>query len=185
MEEAPVPADVDRRPRWRAWLPRIFAVAVLLAAGAVVLVRTEVIGGPTAAERTATVTADLNRRMTTTLEQLPSTGHEGHGTATSAESRTICGTRVYGYEPADANSSNNPYEANEIRQLSAVVRKFVEQLPERERTIIKGHYSEHQEFQTIAAQLSITKGRVAQLHARALQRLREALERAPKLDRKL
>ena len=107
MEEAPAPVDTDRRPSWRAWLPRVFAVAVLLAAGLVVLVRTEVIGGPTAAERTATVTADLNRRMTTTLEQLPSTGHEGHGVATDAGSRTICGTRVYGYEPADAKTADD------------------------------------------------------------------------------
>jgi hypothetical protein len=98
--------ETSGRPRWRAWLPRIFAVVVLVAAGVVVLVRTEVIGGPTPAERTATITAELDRRMTTTLEQLPATGHAGHGAQAGAGGRTLCGTRVYGYEPEDARTAD-------------------------------------------------------------------------------
>ncbi len=93
----------ERPPRWRAWLPRLLAVAVLLAAGGLALVRLDVIGGPTEAERTAAITTELNERMTTTLEQLPAEGHHGHAAAaTTAQSRTVCGTRVYGYEPFDA-----------------------------------------------------------------------------------
>jgi hypothetical protein len=99
MQDSPA---TDRPPRWRAWLPRILALAVLAAAGVVALVRLEIIGGPTDAERAATVTAQLNDRMTTTLEKLPTEGHQGHGTATTGESRTVCGTRVYGYEPENA-----------------------------------------------------------------------------------
>lgn len=107
MDASAGPGDTGRRARWRVLLPRVFAVVVLVAAGVVVLIRTEVIGGPTAAERTAAVTAALHRRMTTTLEQLPTTGHQGHGAAVGAGSRTICGTRVYGYEPADARSAGD------------------------------------------------------------------------------
>jgi hypothetical protein len=92
----------ERPPSRRRWLPRILAVAVLVAAAVVALVRLDVIGGPSEAERAATVTAQLNDRMTSTLEKLPTEGHQGHGAATSAESRTLCGTRVYGYEPEDA-----------------------------------------------------------------------------------
>jgi len=95
----------ERPPRWRAWLPRILAVAVLAGAGVLALVRLEVIGGPTEAERAATVTAELNDRMTTTLEKLPTEGHEGHGTAGTAKGRTVCGTRVYGYEPENAKTA--------------------------------------------------------------------------------
>ena len=103
MQESPV---TDRPSRWRAWLPRLLAVAVLLGAGVLALVRLDVIGGPTEAERAAGVTADLNDRMASTLEKLPTEGHQGHGTATTGQSRTVCGTRVYGYEPEDASSAD-------------------------------------------------------------------------------
>ncbi|MCA2217551.1 hypothetical protein [Jidongwangia harbinensis] len=79
---------------------------VLLAAGAFALVRLEVIGGPSPEERAATVNDAITQRMTTTLEQMPATGHAGHG-ATDAKGTTVCGVRVYGYEPKDAKTADD------------------------------------------------------------------------------
>lgn len=85
----------------------------------------------------------------------------------------------------DPNPRNDPYAHNELRQLGDTVRKLLEQLPENERIVMKGHYVDQLEFQALAQQLSLTKGRISQIHARALVRLREWLEEGPKLDRKL
>jgi RNA polymerase sigma factor for flagellar operon FliA len=56
-------------------------------------------------------------------------------------------------------------------------------LPERERELIQRHYVEQVEFQQIAADWGVTKGRVSQLHAQALQRLRHLLGMKPRVDR--
>jgi RNA polymerase sigma factor for flagellar operon FliA len=79
----------------------------------------------------------------------------------------------------------NPYAGTELNQMRARVRTSVEQLPARERDILRRHYYEQREFQEIAAELGVTKGRVSQLHARALQRVREALNVGPRIDRKV
>lgn len=105
----PDPATPTERPaRWRGWLPRILAVAILVAA-ALTLVRLGVGGAsePTAEQRSATVKAELTRRMATILEQSPQAhqGHGAHGTAT-AKATTVCGARVYGFEPGTAASAD-------------------------------------------------------------------------------
>jgi RNA polymerase sigma factor for flagellar operon FliA len=89
------------------------------------------------------------------------------------------------FEPADPNAQNNPYAANELSQLAATVRTLVHRLPEKERAVITGHYVNHLEFQHLAQELSLTKGRVSQLHAQALQRMRQWLEERPNLDHRL
>ena len=88
-------------------------------------------------------------------------------------------------ERADDSVEANPYAGTELNQMRARVRTSVEQLPARERDILRRHYYEQREFQEIAAELGVTKGRVSQLHARALQRVREALNVRPRIDRKV
>jgi hypothetical protein len=97
--EAPAPAR-------RSWLPRVFAVVVLLAAGVVALVRFDVVGGPSPEERAGDVRAALTRRMVTELEKMPASGHVGHGN-TNAVGRPVCAARVYGYEPEDAATADD------------------------------------------------------------------------------
>jgi RNA polymerase sigma factor for flagellar operon FliA len=87
-------------------------------------------------------------------------------------------------EPSDPNPRNNPYAANEIYQLGTAVKQLIIHLPEKERAVISGHYIEGLEFQKVAIQLSISKGRVSQIHAQALLRLRSWLEHGKKLDQK-
>lgn len=88
-------------------------------------------------------------------------------------------------ELIDESLASNPYAVTELVQLKRAVRALLPALPERERELIRRHYEEHVEFQQIAAEWGLTKGRVSQLHAQALRRLRELLGQRPKLDRRL
>lgn len=85
----------------------------------------------------------------------------------------------------DETVAANPYAATELAHLGEWVREAVNQLPEREQGIIRRHYFSQCEFQAIAVELSLTKGRVSQLHAQALGRLRRLLAEMPELDRSL
>lgn len=86
-------------------------------------------------------------------------------------------------EPADERPHANPYAVAELHQLSREVRRLLPQLPEREHYVIRAHYFELKEMQAIAAEYGISKGRVSQLHAHALARLRSLL--GEQLDTKL
>lgn len=88
-------------------------------------------------------------------------------------------------ECRDESPAANPYAQAEMSQLRVRVREFVEQLPPRERQVLKAHYYDQLEFQDIAATLGVTKGRVSQLHSRAVARVRERLSARPKIDRSL
>jgi len=86
-------------------------------------------------------------------------------------------------EPIDEQPQSNPYAVTEMEQLIRRVRALLVKLPEREQQVIRGHYFEQREMQLIAADYGISKGRVSQLHAQALVRLRELL--GEKLDTRL
>jgi len=88
-------------------------------------------------------------------------------------------------EPIDESTEANPYTATELSQMRERVRTLVEQLPLREREIVHGHYYERREFQEIAGRLGVSKVRVSQLHARALERVREGLSVVPRIDRRV
>jgi RNA polymerase sigma factor for flagellar operon FliA len=88
-------------------------------------------------------------------------------------------------EIIDESLASNPYAVTELAQLKRAVRSMLPSLPERERELIRRHYEEQVEFQQIAAEWGVTKGRVSQLHAQALQRLRQLLGTRPKVDRTL
>jgi RNA polymerase sigma factor for flagellar operon FliA len=88
-------------------------------------------------------------------------------------------------EVIDESLAANPYAVTELVQLKRAVRALLPALPERERELIRRHYDEHVEFQQMAAEWGVTKGRVSQLHAKALQRLRQMLGARPAVDRTL
>jgi RNA polymerase sigma factor for flagellar operon FliA len=58
-------------------------------------------------------------------------------------------------------------------------------LPDKERTVIEWHYVEGKKFECLAEKLGLSKGRISQLHAQALLRMRHWLDDGPCLDRKL
>jgi RNA polymerase sigma factor FliA len=72
-------------------------------------------------------------------------------------------------DPTDA------YAELEKHQLSMAVSESLDLLSEREQTIVVLHYYHQLSFVDIAGQLGVTKGRVSQLHKRALQQLRSSL----------
>jgi RNA polymerase sigma factor FliA len=88
-------------------------------------------------------------------------------------------------EPVDETAAANPYAVAELEQFSRRVRALVDELPEREREVIRGHYYDRLEFQEIARRTAVTKGRVSQLHAKALAHLRERLAEGPRVNCKL
>lgn len=79
-------------------------------------------------------------------------------------------------------SFDNGYQAIELRQLQKRVRALVDTLPERERLIIRYHYLNHVPFDHIAGILGVSKGRVSQLHKRALELLHEQARSVKKCD---
>jgi RNA polymerase sigma factor FliA len=86
------------------------------------------------------------------------------------------------WNPAGSDPSQDLYRSVQLENVRARLHLLVDALPERERLIVRGHYFDHLEFQEIAEQLQVTKGRVAQLHARALRLIREAYEALDEFD---
>jgi RNA polymerase sigma factor for flagellar operon FliA len=82
-------------------------------------------------------------------------------------------------EPAYADNS---YAGVESRQLRPRLLELMAALPDRESRIIRHHYLQQVPFEEIAQSLGLTKGRVSQLHRRALGLLRETLRAEGGLD---
>jgi RNA polymerase sigma factor for flagellar operon FliA len=76
----------------------------------------------------------------------------------------------------DPSAQSDAYSMAERAQAEAELSRSVEALPDRERLVLTLHYYHHVPFVQIAEHLGITKGRVSQLHKRALGRLREHLQ---------
>jgi RNA polymerase sigma factor for flagellar operon FliA len=71
--------------------------------------------------------------------------------------------------------STDAYAELERHELSTLITGGVEQLPQREQTVLVLHYYHYIPFVEIAARLGVTKGRISQLHKGALERLRRQL----------
>lgn len=69
------------------------------------------------------------------------------------------------------------YDTLAWRQLCGELDRRLAHLPEREAFIIDHHYRGGLQFQQIALLMGLSKGRVSQLHAQALERLRKHMSR--------
>jgi RNA polymerase sigma factor for flagellar operon FliA len=76
-----------------------------------------------------------------------------------------------------ADSKPSPYDDAAWHQMLSDLKSRLARLPERERLVIDYHYAQGVQFKEIADLLGLSKGRVSQIHAMALQRLRQALQR--------
>lgn len=72
---------------------------------------------------------------------------------------------------------NGPYVSRAYEETQNFVRAALVHLSEREQQIIRCHYFHQVNFNEIAELLNITKGRVSQLHKRALEKIRAVLQR--------
>jgi len=76
-------------------------------------------------------------------------------------------------EPANgADHRPNAYESLAWRELQALIAREIGRLPDREAVIVRQHYENGIGFTHIAQLLGLSKGRVSQLHASALAKLR-------------
>jgi RNA polymerase sigma factor for flagellar operon FliA len=82
----------------------------------------------------------------------------------------------------DAARCDALHDQVELRQLRRRLWDAVKQLPERERGIIELHYAQGRRFDEIAEGLDLSKGRVSQLHARAVRLLRDLMGGAAPCD---
>jgi RNA polymerase sigma factor for flagellar operon FliA len=77
---------------------------------------------------------------------------------------------------AEPTPLNDPYASRAYDDMQRRVREVLTTLPERERLIVGDHYFEQVGFDEIARMLGVSKGRVSQLHKRALDQIRVALQ---------
>lgn len=67
------------------------------------------------------------------------------------------------------------YRSTELRQLRQRIVDLVNSLPAQERNVVQRHYFQEVPFEEIASMLGLTKGRISQIHKKALARLRDEL----------
>jgi RNA polymerase sigma factor for flagellar operon FliA len=67
------------------------------------------------------------------------------------------------------------YRSVELDQLRRRIVELVNALPAQERKVIQAHYFQEQPFEEIADDLRLTRGRISQVHRKALGRLQYAL----------
>jgi RNA polymerase sigma factor for flagellar operon FliA len=77
------------------------------------------------------------------------------------------------YQQEETAYEHNVYKSRELADLVRAMKDLVSKLPEQEEAIIKLHYFQHVQFDQIAESMQVTKGRVSQIHQRALRRLQE------------
>jgi RNA polymerase sigma factor for flagellar operon FliA len=75
------------------------------------------------------------------------------------------------------NTTDPAFYALQVSERSEAVAALMDELPERDRSILTMHYYHHVPFIEIALNLGITKGRVSQLHKRALEFIRVGLKK--------
>jgi RNA polymerase sigma factor FliA len=75
--------------------------------------------------------------------------------------------------PSEPESPDSAYERTEIKER---IRQALATLPERERRLVNLYYFGDVTMKQIGEELGVNESRVSQLHARAMQRLRAALD---------
>jgi RNA polymerase sigma factor FliA len=78
-----------------------------------------------------------------------------------------------GHEPISTDT--NAYDTLAWKETLDRLHRELDRLPERQATILRQHYINGMDFEGLSALLSISKGRVSQLHREALSTLRKRL----------
>jgi len=85
----------------------------------------------------------------------------------------------------EADRAADPYVRLEVKRLGERLSMLVAALPEREQQIVRLHYFQHKEFTEIGLVMQLSKGRVSQLHVRALRLLREGYGTLDRFDQRV
>jgi RNA polymerase sigma factor for flagellar operon FliA len=121
-----------------------------------------------------------------------STNGNGPASVTTIPGASIAPERVrvavVSFDDLPAGSSaglaqgSSPFDEVQERREHEALHKAVEQLPERERDIIRMRYFEGIPSKGIAQAMGLSEARISQLHARATSRLKELLQLLQPLD---
>jgi RNA polymerase sigma factor FliA len=89
------------------------------------------------------------------------------------------------FEPSSARTTGpDPhYGAIELRQTRQQLHGLIDGLPPAERKVIRHHYLHGMAFEDIADGMNLTKGRISQIHKKALATLRELMAERHTCDR--
>lgn len=76
------------------------------------------------------------------------------------------GTTIVNREEAQVESE--VYKKRELHDLSKLIARLIELLPKQEQQVLQLHYYQKKGFDEVSRTLSITKGRVSQIHKKAI-----------------
>ena len=145
--------------------------------------RRELGAEPSLADLAARVGADVSRLERTILRINTIESTSPMANLETVDSATLPAVLV----PSEPLSPHRLFEQGEMRDR---VRVALQSLPAREQKIIRLYYFEEATMKAIGRAIGVNESRVSQLHARAIQRLKQALETpeavaaAPRLVRK-
>lgn len=86
------------------------------------------------------------------------------------------------YRKDEVAQEDDPYRCYELKRIQERLQIVVEALPEREKFIVEYHYVRYVSFEEISELLGLSKGRISQIHRRALILLRQAYNELSKFD---
>ena len=72
---------------------------------------------------------------------------------------------------------STPFGDMSVKSLKKIIGKAIEELPERQRIVLSLYYYEGMNLKRIGAILKVTESRVSQLHAQAIDKLKNKLKR--------
>jgi RNA polymerase sigma factor FliA len=81
------------------------------------------------------------------------------------------GTTVF--DPEVVQVQSDVYKKRELSDLSKLIARLIELLPKQEQQVLQLHYYQKQGFDEISRSLAITRGRVSQIHKRAILGLQQ------------
>ncbi len=123
-------------------------------------------------ERSVAEAADMSVQE---LSQLRGKIRQGVVMALDRPMSTSDGTSTLGDLVAD-DSTEDPTEGMEQREMKAYIRSAVHLLPERHRLVVVGYFLEGRPMDELGALLGVTQSRISQIKDDALRRIREGLE---------
>jgi RNA polymerase sigma factor for flagellar operon FliA len=122
--------------------------------------------------------AEIAQRLGVTLEELLTVSQATSVRVLSLESladMTVNGATEKLNELADDDSGVDPHAVAQSQSLRSELMDAIEDLPEREREIIRLYYIESHSLKSIGRAMAISESRASQLRHRAIRRLRSVL----------
>lgn len=77
------------------------------------------------------------------------------------------------YQRDEDAYEHNIYRSRELADLARVMNELVGSLSEQQQTVVRLHYFQQLRFEEIAGRMALSKGRISQIHSKAMQRMRE------------